>query len=131
VEVESSDTVLFLLEWVRRRDPWSGLGDAVRRAALPHGSGGSEAVGELENTRAPWGLQLTLPYEGKGRPGDTEGIPMGSEQGEHPLGTSMQWETSSQASGHGEERVQILLWKKPESCMSSLLKGWASIFIFT
>lgn len=57
VDMESSEVALFLLDCDKRRFPWekavSFFGEGFRRGAIPHGSGGSEDVGELENTSAP------------------------------------------------------------------------------
>lgn len=107
VDVERSDTALFLLEDDKRRGPWerfaSCLGEGFRRGALPNGSGGREDVGELENTSVPWGLQLCI---GMGILGDTDGTTVGRELGAHPLGTNTQWETSSsESSKNGEASV--------------------------
>lgn len=97
--MERSETALFLLECDKRRDPWekamSFFGEGFRRGTLPHGRGGREDVGELENTSVPWGLQLRLLCVGMGILGDTDGIMLAGEPGEHPRGTSTQWETSS------------------------------------
>lgn len=42
----------------------------------------------------PWGLQLRLLCVGMGILGDVNGTTEGEEQGEHPLGTNTQRETS-------------------------------------
>lgn len=107
VDMERRETALFLLECDRRKDPCakaaSCFGEGCRRAPLPHGSGGREDVGELENTSEPWGLQLARLDLGIGMLGDTDGTAAGREQGEHPLATNTQWETSSsESSGNGE-----------------------------
>lgn len=109
VDMERSEAALFLLECDKRRDPWekaaSCFCEGFRRGALPHGSGGREDVGELENTSVPWGLQLILLCVGMGILGDIRGTTVGEEQGAHPLGTNTQWETSSsekESSGDGE-----------------------------
>ncbi len=109
VDVERSEAALFLLDCDKRKDPWekatSCFSEGFRRGALPHGSGGREDVGELENTTVPWGLQLTLLYAGMGILGDIDGTTVGEELGAHPLGTNTQLETSSsepKSSGDGE-----------------------------
>lgn len=109
VDIERSEEALFLLECDKRKEPWeqvaSLFGEGIRRGALPPGSGGREFVGELENTRAPRGLQLRLPRVGMGIPGDAEVTP--GEEDEQPLGTNTTlWETSSseqESSEDGEE----------------------------
>lgn len=57
VDMESSEVALFLLDCDKRRLSWekavSFFGEGFRRGVIPHGSGGSEDVGELENTSAP------------------------------------------------------------------------------
>lgn len=57
VDMERREETLLLLECDKRRDPWekavSFFGEGFLRGALPHGSGGREDVGELENTSAP------------------------------------------------------------------------------
>lgn len=57
VDMERREETLFLLECDKRRDPWekavSFFGEGFLRGALPHGSGGREDVGELENTSVP------------------------------------------------------------------------------
>lgn len=99
VDMERSEVALFLLECDKRRDPWekavSCFGEGFRRGALPHGSGGREHVGELENTCVQWVLSLRLLCAGMGIQGDVDGTMVGDELEEHPLGTNMQWETSS------------------------------------
>lgn len=83
------------------------FGEGIRRGALPPGSGGREVVGELEKTRAPWGLQLRPLRVGMGILGDIDGTPV--EEEEQPLGTNTTpWETSSseqESSEDGEESV--------------------------
>lgn len=111
VDMERSETALFRLECDKRRDPWekamSCLGEGFRRGALPHGSGGREDVGELENTSVPWGLQLRPVCVGMGIQGDIDGTTVGEELGGHPRGTNTQWETSSsESSEDGEKSVE-------------------------
>lgn len=57
VDMDRSEEALFLLGLDSRRDPWGNgaslFGEGFRRGALPHGRGGREDVGELENTSAP------------------------------------------------------------------------------
>lgn len=96
--MERSETALFLLECDKRRDPTSCFGEGFRLGALPHGSGGRQDVGELENTSVPWGLQLTLLCAGMAILGDVDGNMVGEKLGGHPLGTNTQWETSSSES---------------------------------
>lgn len=104
--MERSETALFLFECDNRRDPWeqgtSCLCEGFRRGALPHGSGGREDDGEPEKTTEPWGLQLV----GMGILGDRDGTTLDEEQGEHPLGTSTQWETSSSESSEDESEEE-------------------------
>lgn len=107
VDMERSEAALFLLECDKRRDPWekamSCFGEGFRLGALPHGSGGREDVGELENTSVPWGLQLRLLCVGMGILGDKDRTTVGEEQGEQPLGTIMQRETSSSEQPSSED----------------------------
>lgn len=82
--------------------------EGLRRGTLPHGRGGRQEEGELENTSVPLGLQLRLLCEGMFILGDTHGTTVGEELGGHPLGTNTQWETSSSelvSSEEGGERV--------------------------
>lgn len=55
--MESSEEALFLLDCDKRRlhgeKAVSFFGEGFRRGVIPHGNGGSEDVGELENTSAP------------------------------------------------------------------------------
>lgn len=97
VDVESSEMALFLLECDRRRGPWelSFLDEGLLLGALPQGSGGSDEVGELENTSAPCGLHLKVPCVGMGTLGDTVRTGEGAECGEVPRGTSTQRGSSS------------------------------------
>lgn len=83
----------------------SPLGEGFRRGALPQGSGGSKDEGELENTRAPCGLQLCLPCVGMLILGD---IGTSAAEVAHPLGINTLWETSSseqESSEDGDESV--------------------------
>ncbi len=107
--MERSEAALFLLECDKRREPWevSCLDERFRRGALPHGSGGREDVGELENTSVPWGLQLMLPCVGMGILGDTDVTSVGKDPGEHPLGTKMQWEASSSEQESSEDGDKV------------------------
>lgn len=110
VDMERSETALFLFECDKRRDPWEKVAscfcEGFRLGALPNGSGGREDVGELENTSVPWALQLALLCVGMGILGDTDGTKVGRERGEQPRGTSTQWETSSsESSGNREESL--------------------------
>lgn len=70
--MERREAALFLFEYDKRRLV-SCLEERFRRGALPNGSGGREAVGELENTSVPWGLQRTPPGVGMAILGDTDG----------------------------------------------------------
>lgn len=92
VDMERSEATLCLLGF-DKRDPWekpvSCFGEAFRRGALPHGSGGRKHVGELENTCMPLVLPPVLLYEGIGILGDTDWT-MVSELEEHPRGTNTQ-----------------------------------------
>lgn len=97
-DVERREMALFLLDNDIRRDLWevvSFLGEGFCRGTLRHGSGGRDDVGELEKTTVPWGLQLRLLCAGMGILGDRNGTTEGEGQGGHPLGTSIQLETSS------------------------------------
>lgn len=106
VDMDRREQTLFLLDCDRRRDPWervaSLFGEGFRLGALPHGSGGRDEQGELENTSAPGGLQLGPPWEGMGILGETDGI---ADDVEHPLGIRMPWRSSSeQQSSEGREQ---------------------------
>lgn len=112
VDMEWSEAALFLLECDKRRDPWeqamSCLCEGLRRGTLPHGRGGRQEEGELENTSVPLGLQLRLFCEGMFILGDTHCTTVGEELEGHPLETNTHWETSSselESSEEGEESV--------------------------
>lgn len=109
VDVERIEVALFLLECDKRKDPWgkakSDLGERFL-GTLPHGSGGREDVGEVENTSEPWGLQLRLPCVGMGILGDMDGSTVGDELEEIPLGTSTQLEISSFEQNASEGREE-------------------------
>lgn len=129
VDVDSSEMALFLLEVDKRRDPWeqSCFVDGCLLGALPHGSGGSEDVGELENTSEPWGLQLMLLCEGMGILGDTDGTTVGEELGAHPLETSTQGEATSSENkvSVGElMRKELLLTRMGSNVGSRSMMSW-------
>lgn len=96
VDMDRREETLFLLDCDKHRDlgerAASPFAVGFRLGALPHGSGGREEQGELENTSVPGGLQLRPLRVGMGILGDVHGI---TERVEQPLGTSMLWRSLS------------------------------------